>query len=181
MRKMDWSALTHAWREVSDRASEVSQRAKHTVQKLSEDASLSASESLAHIKHAYFDSDDQLRNPSEEEYAWYGVTEDVVAFAKALTLRTFKDTHKATKVVAPKVGPYKSAQEHQGPWQLTVWQEIHARMLLKLAPELNDLRHVLCPRRMPESTFWHVRAPTHHISYFLGSNQAEFYRGPFCS
>ena len=40
------------------------------------------------------------------------------------------------------------------PGRLSPWQEAHARLVLERAPQLRDLRFVLCPRRLDDFQFW---------------------------
>lgn len=95
---------------------------------------------------------EQQWEPTPEDLAAYGIAPPFVEFLAGLTVRTFRDfpTDVECKV---DVGPRAEAQ---GPWALTPWQEIHARLVLWAVPEINDYRYVLCPRRMSEERFWAV-------------------------
>jgi hypothetical protein len=40
--------------------------------------------------------------------------------------------------------------------RLSPWQETHARLILERVPQLQDLRFVLCPRKLDEYEFWMI-------------------------
>jgi hypothetical protein len=42
------------------------------------------------------------------------------------------------------------------PGRLSPWQETHARLILGRVPQLQDLRFVLCPRKLDEYQFWMI-------------------------
>ncbi len=47
-------------------------------------------------------------------------------------------------------------QERHGGKYLTPWQEHHALLVVQTVKEINELRFVLCPKRMTDNQFWKV-------------------------
>jgi len=89
---------------------------------------------------------------SPEELARYGLTEELVNHIKGFTYVTFSDFPEEQLVVTRGVG----ADAMSSVMKLGPWQQTHAMLLIQAIPAFNDLRYVLCPRKMPEERFWEV-------------------------
>ena len=62
---------------------------------------------------------------------------------KGISIRTFRDFP-----LTEEEGKFADR------WQMSEWQEEHARLVLRSVPEISEFRYVLCPRKMNECRFW---------------------------
>eukprot|EP00884_Botryococcus_braunii_P008624 jgi/Botrbrau1/17763/Bobra.0127s0020.1 len=85
--------------------------------------------------------------PTPEELAAYGITPDFRDFVRSLTYSTFRDF--------PEEDIVHVALKEPGKY-LTPWQERHCLLVVKTLKEINELRYVLCPKRMSDEEFWKV-------------------------
>ncbi|KAF6236430.1 hypothetical protein COO60DRAFT_1709439 [Scenedesmus sp. NREL 46B-D3] len=74
------------------------------------------------------------------------ITPELAQFVRSLTYSTFSDYPLDSLDIPPAAADQK----------LNSWQETHARLVLQQVPQLQDLRFVLCPKRMDEYVFWTI-------------------------
>lgn len=106
---------------------------------------IAAAESAeGNIRGFYQNDEERRRNQGLEEVTpeTFGVTPDFVEFIRGLTPETFVE--------------YPKAALQGTEWQMTQWQEIHARLTLRHVPEVSDFRYVLCPKHLDDDQFWQV-------------------------
>mmetsp|Transcript_23538 Transcript_23538/g.65258 ORF Transcript_23538/g.65258 Transcript_23538/m.65258 type:complete len:284 (-) Transcript_23538:433-1284(-) len=89
---------------------------------------------------------------SEQDRAEYGLTDDFIAHVKGFSYMLFMDFPvghlEITRDLTPRSMPKTM--------KLAPWQEKHAMLLVQSIPEFNDLRYVLCPKKMAEERFWEI-------------------------
>lgn len=89
--------------------------------------------------------------PSTKELEAYGIDDDFLVFLRGLTYSTFRDFSGL-----PEADDVGFVDNGHGVMRLNPWQEQHANLVLRTVKELQDLRYVLCPRRMEEERFWKI-------------------------
>eukprot|EP00878_Enallax_costatus_P026036 GHUV01027909.1.p1 GENE.GHUV01027909.1~~GHUV01027909.1.p1 ORF type:complete len:280 (+),score=97.07 GHUV01027909.1:355-1194(+) len=156
---MDWfsSVRAKAQEAVSTVVnSETAERARQLAQQASQQAAALAKEATAKAqevaKEAIGEAEKSLQNLRQGKKAddtnpvQYGITPELEQFVRSLTYSTFSDWPLDTLDI-----PHDPAEQ-----RLNSWQEKHARLILQQVPGLQDLRFVLCPKRMDEYTFWMI-------------------------
>lgn len=91
--------------------------------------------------------------PSQGQLQAYGITSDFQGFVRSLTYSTFRDFPQ-TAWQEGSVGSTGNG-DPDGRY-LTPWQEQHALLVVQAVREINELRFVLCPKRMTDKQFWHT-------------------------
>lgn len=107
---------------------------------------------------------EQEAGPSEEELLKFSITVDFRDFVRSLTYSTFRDFPLAdaippcrTSSASPSSGAEASTSSPSPDAKyLTPWQERHAMLVVLSVKEVNELRFVLCPKRMSDEQFWLV-------------------------
>lgn len=89
--------------------------------------------------------------PSTKELEAYGIDDEFLVFLRGLTYSTFRDFSGL-----PEADDVGFVDNGSGGMRLNPWQEKHANLVLRTVKELQDLRYVLCPRRMEEERFWKI-------------------------
>ncbi|XP_072972959.1 uncharacterized protein [Typha angustifolia] len=79
----------------------------------------------------------------------FGVTEQLLSFAKEFTEETFKS-------FPLQDDPESESTAGNVRLDLTEWQEQHAVIVLSKVKEIAKLRYVLCPRHLKEKQFWRI-------------------------
>ena len=92
----------------------------------------------------------QPQAPSAEELQAYAITPEFDATVRGLTYSTFRDHRLPDGSSLPSEG---SAQQSR---YLTPWQERHALLICRQVKEIDELRFVLCPKRLTDQQFWTI-------------------------
>lgn len=90
--------------------------------------------------------------PSKEQLEAYGISSDFQSFVRSLTYSTFRDFPQEPADARSSA----EVQQHKDGRYLTSWQEQHALLVVQAVTEINELRFVLCPKRMTDKQFWHT-------------------------
>mmetsp|Transcript_8023 Transcript_8023/g.29656 ORF Transcript_8023/g.29656 Transcript_8023/m.29656 type:complete len:325 (+) Transcript_8023:209-1183(+) len=133
-------------KDAQDKATKLSEEAKATLSSKAQEAQASFNSTLAQIQSEIAttgDPETELGPPKEEELLSYGVTPDHREFVRGISIRTFRDF--------PLTEEEKKFADR---WQMSEWQEEHARLILRSVKEMSDFRYILCPRKMNECRFW---------------------------
>ena len=92
----------------------------------------------------------QPQAPSEEELRAFAITPAFEGTVRGLTYSTFRDYRL----------PVGSSPSSEGSTQqsryLTPWQEQHALLICRQVKEIDELRFVLCPKRLTDQQFWTI-------------------------
>lgn len=117
--------------------------ASNTFAELRANTIAAAESAEGNIRSFYLNDDERRKAAAVEEMTpdAFGVTPEFVDFIRGLTPETFVQYPKPSLDAA---------------WQMTQWQEVHARMTLKWVPEVNDFRYVLVPKHLDDDQFWQV-------------------------
>ncbi|GAB4822589.1 hypothetical protein N2152v2_009635 [Parachlorella kessleri] len=89
---------------------------------------------------------------SQEELQYFGFTAEFQDFIRTLNYSTFRD------FPSEHLSPLQAGEPTDGAARqaLNPWQAQHAKLVIQVAKEVNELRFVLCPRYMTDEHFWHV-------------------------
>ena len=104
----------------------------------------------------------QQAAPSDAQLAAYGITPEFQAFVRGLNYASFRDSPGGEQPSTSTSGASSSAEQQQQQQQqqdaryLTPWQEQHALLICRQVKEVDELRFVLCPKRMSDQQFWAV-------------------------
>ncbi|DBA74162.1 hypothetical protein WJX77_005562 [Trebouxia sp. C0004] len=93
---------------------------------------------------------EQGNTPSLSELRQYGITPEFKDFVRSLTYSTFRDYPMHELDMA------ESASTDRDMHYLLPWQERHAMLVVQSVKEINELRFVLCPKRMTDEQFWKI-------------------------
>lgn len=131
--------------EASVKAQEVAKEAQVVASSVAREAMSEAEKGITAIKAVASQSSD----PSDSvDPLAYGITLELQQFVASLTYITFSDYPMETLPTPEEAGNIQG--------RLSAWQETHARLILQKVPQLQDLRFVLCPRKLHEYEFWMI-------------------------
>lgn len=121
--------------------------AEQAQQKLKE---LHLSEHLDKLAASHHQQPEEAKGPSLSELRQYGITPEFKDFVRCLTYSTFRDY--PVDELDTTQSPSTDRQMHY----LLPWQERHAMLIVQSVKEINELRFVLCPKRMTDEQFWKI-------------------------
>ncbi|KAL3130334.1 hypothetical protein ABBQ38_008164 [Trebouxia sp. C0009 RCD-2024] len=111
---------------------------------------LHLAEHLDKLAASHHQQQDQGKGPSLAELRQYGITPEFKDFVRSLTYSTFRD-YPVDELDTPQ--PASTGREMH---YLLPWQERHAMLIVQSVKEINELRFVLCPKRMTDEQFWKI-------------------------
>ena len=111
---------------------------------------LHLSDHLDKLAASHHQQQDSGKGPSLSELRQYGITPEFKDFVRSLTYSTFRDY----PVDDLDVGQPASTDREMH--YLLPWQERHAMLVVQSVKEINELRFVLCPKRMTDEQFWKI-------------------------
>lgn len=137
--------------KVTVKTKEIAEQAKTTANNL---ANEDAKEVLGKLGLGLGNS--ETEEPAEAQYSKesmeaMGINEDFLIFLSGLTYSTFRDCSGS-----PEADDKGFIEIGDGKSKLNPWQERHANLVLHTVKELQDLRYLLCPKRMEEERFWKI-------------------------
>ena len=132
--------------EAASTARTLAQQATLQARTLAEQASTKAREVAKEALDEAGKSFAPLKSGAEADPRAYGISKELQEFVSNLAYSTFSDYPLDTLDL-----PADPSNQRLSPWQ-----ETHATIILKKVPQLQDLRFVLCPRRMDEYLFWSI-------------------------
>ena len=91
--------------------------------------------------------------PSQQQLEAYAITPDFQAFVRSLTYSTFREFPQTPGNNEP-ASCSTETSDTESTRYLTPWQEQHALLVVQAVKEINELRFVLCPKRMTDKQFW---------------------------
>ncbi|KAK9824342.1 hypothetical protein WJX72_009558 [[Myrmecia] bisecta] len=97
--------------------------------------------------------------PSKAELEEYAITPEFREFIRSMTYSTFRGfPGQEVEQLPAEARPASSSEQQQQQQQryLTPWQEHHAMLVTQCVKEINELRFVLCPKRMTDEQFWKI-------------------------
>uniref|UniRef100_A0A383W225 BSD domain-containing protein n=1 Tax=Tetradesmus obliquus TaxID=3088 RepID=A0A383W225_TETOB len=128
--------------QATEQATALAKEAKVKAQEVAKEAIGEAEKSLKNLQQG----SKQQPAAASADPLQYGITPELGQFVRSLTYSTFSDYPLDSLDI-----PAAAADQ-----KLSSWQETHARLLLQQVPQLQDLRFVLCPKRMDEYVFWTI-------------------------
>ncbi|WIA15278.1 hypothetical protein OEZ85_001949 [Tetradesmus obliquus] len=128
--------------QATEQATALAKDAKVKAQEVAKEAIGEAEKSLKNLQQG----GKQQPAAASADPLQYGITPELGQFVRSLTYSTFSDYPLDSLDI-----PAAAADQ-----KLSSWQETHARLLLQQVPQLQDLRFVLCPKRMDEYVFWTI-------------------------
>lgn len=111
---------------------------------------LHLSEQLDKLAASHHQQQGKEQGPSLSELRQYGITPEFKDFVRSLTYSTFRDYPTEELDMASSV-----STNREMPYLLP-WQERHAMLVVQSVSEINELRFVLCPKRMTDEQFWKI-------------------------
>lgn len=111
---------------------------------------LHLSEHLDKLAATQHQQQEQGKAPSLSELRQYGITPEFKDFVTSLTYSTFRD------YPMDELDMTESASTDRDMHYLLPWQECHAMLVVQSVKEINELRFVLCPKRMTDEQFWKI-------------------------
>lgn len=111
---------------------------------------LHLTEHLDKLAASHHEQQDQGKGPSLAELRQYGITPEFKDVVRSLTYSTFRD-YPVDELDTPQ--PVTTDREMH---YLLPWQERHAMLIVQSVKEINELRFVLCPKRMTDEQFWKI-------------------------
>lgn len=111
---------------------------------------LHLSEHLDKLAATQHEQQEQRNSPSLSELRQYGITPEFKDFVRSLTYSTFRDYPVEELDMAESVSTDREMH------YLLPWQERHAMLVVQSVKEINELRFVLCPKRMTDEQFWKI-------------------------
>lgn len=111
---------------------------------------LHLSEHLDKLAATHHQQQEQGKGPSLSELRQYGITPEFQDFVRSLTYSTFRD------YPVDELDISESASTDREMHYLLPWQERHAMLVVQSVKEINELRFVLCPKRMTDEQFWKI-------------------------
>lgn len=111
---------------------------------------LHLSEHLDKLAATHHQQQEQSKGSSLLELRQYGITLEFKDFVRSLTYSTFRDY--PMEELDMSESPSTEREMHY----LLPWQERHAMLVVQSVKEINELRFVLCPKRMTDEQFWKI-------------------------
>lgn len=111
---------------------------------------LHLTEQLDKLAASHHQQQGKAQGPSLAELREYGITPEFKDFVRSLTYSTFRDYPTEELVIA---SPASTSRDMP---YLLPWQERHAMLVVQSVNEINELRFVLCPKRMTDEQFWKI-------------------------
>ena len=111
---------------------------------------LHLSEHLDKLAASHHQQPEEVKGPSLSELRLYGITPEFKDFVRSLTYSTFRD------YPVDELDTFPSASTGREMHYLFPWQERHAMLIVQAVKEINELRFVLCPKRMTDEHFWRI-------------------------
>ena len=111
---------------------------------------LHLSEHLDKLAASHHQQPEEVKGPSLSELRQYGITPEFKDFVRSLTYSTFRD------YPVDELDTSQSASTDREMHYLLPWQERHAMLIVQAVKEINELRFVLCPKRMTDEQFWKI-------------------------
>lgn len=111
---------------------------------------LHLSEQLDKLAASHHQQQASKQGPSLAELRQYGITPEFKDFVRSLTYSTFRDYPTEQLDMSSAVSPSREMP------YLLPWQEQHAMLVVQSVNEINELRFVLCPKRMTDEQFWKI-------------------------
>ena len=111
---------------------------------------LHLTEHLDKLAASHHQQQAQDSGPSLSELRQYGITPEFKEFVTSLTYSTFRD------YPTDELDTSEAASTDREMHYLLPWQERHAMLVVQSVKEINELRFVLCPKRMTDEQFWKI-------------------------
>lgn len=111
---------------------------------------LHLAEQLDKLAASHHQQQGKAQGPSLAELRQYGITPEFQDFVRSLTYSTFRDYPTAEVDTSSPVSTSRDMP------YLLPWQERHAMLVVQSVNEINELRFVLCPKRMTDEQFWKI-------------------------
>ena len=111
---------------------------------------LHLSEHLDKLAASHHQQQEEIKGPSLSELRQYGITPEFKDFVRSLTYSTFRD------YPVDELDTTESVSTDREMHYLLPWQERHAMLIVQSVKEINELRFVLCPKRMTDEQFWKI-------------------------
>ena len=111
---------------------------------------LHLTEQLDKLAATHHQQQNQGKGPTPAELRQYGITPEFKDFVRSLTYSTFRD------YPVDQLEVTQSAKSDREMHYLLPWQERHAMLVVQSVKEINELRFVLCPKRMTDEQFWNI-------------------------
>lgn len=111
---------------------------------------LHLSEHLDKLAASHHQQQESGKGPSLSQLRQYGITPEFKDFVRSLTYSTFRD------YPVDELDMSQSASTDREMHYLLPWQERHAMLVVQSVKEINELRFVLCPKRMTDEQFWKI-------------------------
>lgn len=130
----------------------ITEQARQKLAELHINESLVTLEERLNDLNSKISTEAQKEEISQEELLAFGITPDYQDFVRSLNYSTFRDFPEEH------LQPLDDGGEGSGSGSksLSPWQARHATLVVQSVKEMNELRFVLCPRRMTDERFWAV-------------------------